>query len=64
MAKPKPEVSDEAVQAAEKAGTAAVSVFNKLGQFVRTYSAAEHGAEFVKLAEEFAAKKGYSVRKA
>jgi hypothetical protein len=58
--------AEKAAKAAEKAGTTSVRVFTNAaqgGQYVRTYSADEHGPDFVKLAEQFAAKKGYEVRK-
>jgi hypothetical protein len=45
---------EKAAKAAEKAGTEEVGVF--LGSnLIRTYSAAIHGEDFTKLAEEFAA---------
>lgn len=60
--------AEKAAKAAEKAGTEAVGVYNKLGQFVREYSAAVHGEKFVQLAEQFAAAPknehfGYTVKK-
>lgn len=39
----------------------AVAVFSKENKLVRVYSVAEHGKDYKKLAEEFAAKKGGKV---
>lgn len=58
---------EKAAKAAAKAGTEAVSVFDKHDRHVRTYSAELHGENFVALAEEFTKKnaaKSYTVRKA
>lgn len=55
--------AEEAQKAQEKAGTSAVSVYDKVGGYVRTYSAERHGENFIKLAEGFARKIGGTVSK-
>lgn len=57
---PKQEVAEKA---AEKAGVEALAVHNAAGEYIRTYSALEHGADFVKKAEGYAGKIKGSVRK-
>ena len=44
-------------------GAESVDVFDKDGQFVRTYDVETHGEEMVELAEEYARKIGGSVKK-
>jgi len=51
-----------------KSGAEAVSVYDKNGNLVRTFSVAEHGDGFVKMAEGFASAEknkrfGYVVKK-
>lgn len=49
----------------EKPGKTSAAVYTSAaqgGQYVRTYSIEEHGAGFIDLANQFAAKKGYEVR--
>jgi hypothetical protein len=38
------------------------NVVNTSGQVVRTYTLADHGENFLELAQEFAGKRGYSVK--
>lgn len=56
--------TEEVKAAEEKVGVSALAVHDAKGNYIRTYSATEHGEGFVKLAEQFAGKVGGSVKKA
>jgi hypothetical protein len=67
MPKAKDEVLEEkGEKAADKAGTAALAVYNASGQYVRTYTPdqTDENKTFVEKAEGFAKKIGGEVRKA
>lgn len=61
---PRKQENPEAEVIAEKKGVSALAVYDNQGRYIRTYSAQEHGANFIELAEGFAKKKGGEVRKA
>ncbi len=54
----KPTVKEMVKKIEEKVGAIEIAVYTKDGQFVRVYSALEHGELFHRLAEEYCAKKG------
>ena len=59
-----PTKKEEMKKVEDKVGAKAIAVFNKGGEYIRTYSIGMHGKDFLKLATMYSEKIGGKMRKA